>query len=317
MLQALDERGNASIWDDLKDGMSLTQPKLYFVDVFTERPFEGNQLSLVVSEKTLSPSFMQQFAAEMNFSETAFVNPLPQPDGSYVIRCFTPTHEVAFVGHPIVGAAWVLKHLVGVDCGHGLRIALPSGTVPVVFEPWTDGREVIWFESPPIEVGRETPTELILRGLGLRHQDLRRENPAQVVGADTKANLVQLQSIEALGRIRQDVDAFAEIEARGFPPLIYAFVAVPDERECIFAARFFFKSNGVREDAASGNAAAFLGGYLLEHLRNDNITLQIRIDQGHWLQRPSLLRVRASKQKREAHIHVGGSVVLVAQGSVY
>ncbi|MDE2254832.1 MAG: PhzF family phenazine biosynthesis protein [Betaproteobacteria bacterium] len=312
----MDERRSARKSMNGQGSPALSRPRLYLLDVFAERPLEGNQLALVVSDKTLSASFMQRFAAEMNFSETAYVNPLPQPDGSYALRCFTPSHEVAFVGHPIVGAAWALKRLVGVDVGQGLLLALPSGTMPITFEPLDEGGETVWFESPPIQVGRESPVDLLLRALGLPQQDLRLDTPARVVGVGTQANLVQLQSIEALDRIRPDPEAFAALEAQGFPPLIYAFVVGPGERERTFTARFFFQSNGVREDAASGNAAAFLGAYLLEHADRPNTTLHLRIEQGRWLERPSLLRVRASSQMHNTRIHVGGRVALVALGSV-
>ena len=64
-----------------------------------------------------SEETMQKIAAEMNFSETTFVSPAPEDDGGYRVRIYTPSKELAFAGHPILGTAQVLRnHVVTEEC---------------------------------------------------------------------------------------------------------------------------------------------------------------------------------------------------------
>jgi PhzF family phenazine biosynthesis protein len=82
------------------------------VDVFTSRPFEGNQLAVITDASGLETEQMQEIAREMNLSETTFV--LPRAfnegrDGGHQVRIFTVNEELPFAGHPTLGTAWVLR----------------------------------------------------------------------------------------------------------------------------------------------------------------------------------------------------------------
>ena len=81
-------------------------------------------------------------------------------------------------------------------------------------------------------------------------------------------------------------------------------------------ARFFFVANGVREDPASGNAAAFFGRYLLEHHYLAHAPSVVRIEQGYELDRPSLVLLRAARKDAGFDIQVGGRVFPVARGEL-
>ena len=80
--------------------------------------------------------------------------------------------------------------------------------------------------------------------------------------------------------------------------------------------RFFFEANGVREDPATGNGAAFLGAYLLEHKIYSETNVSLRIEQGHEISRPSLIMLRAQMQNGERKVDVGGYVVPIVQGNL-
>ena len=80
----------------------------YFIcDVFTPRPFSGNQLAVLPEAEGLNEVQMQQIAREFNFSETAFVFP-PEQGQTRKVRIFTPTSELPFAGHPNLGTAFSL-----------------------------------------------------------------------------------------------------------------------------------------------------------------------------------------------------------------
>ena len=84
------------------------------------------------SAKTPLPDeTMQLLAAEANCSETTFVSPVPADDGSYRVRIFTPAREIAFAGHPILGTAWVLRHLHSANSSARLQLNLSVGRIAV------------------------------------------------------------------------------------------------------------------------------------------------------------------------------------------
>ena len=233
--------------------------KLYLVDVFAQRSYVGNPLAVVVGEKFLPDETMQAIAAEMNFSETTFVLSRPEDNGAYRVRIFTPSREIEFTGHPILGTAWVIRHHVAQEPSAQISLNLAVGRVPVSFEPSADDREVAWFVAPSMSFGAIAKCEPVAAALGLSPQDIASDSPIQVVSAGTSAMIVPLRNLDALQHGKLDLDAFSELAAVGFPPLTYLYSHETHNPENNLCARFFFEAHGVREDPATGNGAAFLG----------------------------------------------------------
>ena len=101
------------------------------VDVFTDRPFAGNQLAVVHGAGGLSTEQCQAIAQEFGYSETTF--PVPGGDREYAVRIFTPGSEIPFAGHPTLGTAWVLRHR-GELGGSEVTQHCGAGDVGVLFE---------------------------------------------------------------------------------------------------------------------------------------------------------------------------------------
>lgn len=287
----------------------------YVVDVFAERPYAGNQLAVVVGENGLPDDTMQQIAAETNYSETTFVTSVPEQDEGYRIRIFTPAREIAFAGHPILGTAWVIRHHLEPKGTGPVRLNLAVGQVPVTFESSPRGEEVGWFLSPPVVLGATCPGERIAPALGISPDDIEIRAPVQQCSAGTSAMIVPLRSLKALRRCQLDLEAFAPLAADGFPPLVYLFCSETHHHENDLCARFFFEAHGVREDPATGNGAAFLGAYLLEHRFYSGSDLSLRIEQGYEIRRPSLVRLRA-RNAGLPEVRVGGCVIPTVQGQL-
>src|SRR5690349_9530317 len=131
-------------------------PRLAFdvVDVFTDRPFAGNQLAVVHGADALSTAQCQALAVEFGFSESTFPS-APGADGTeYATRIFTPESEIPFAGHPTLGTAWALR-------ARGLL----SG--PEVTQVCGAGRVGVRFDDPLVELSAE-PRDLagpVPRGL--------------------------------------------------------------------------------------------------------------------------------------------------------
>jgi trans-2,3-dihydro-3-hydroxyanthranilate isomerase len=260
---------------------------------------------------------MQKFAEEMNYSETTFVTSAPEHDGGYNVRIFTPAREIAFAGHPILGTAWVARHHVEAEASRLVRLNLTMGQITVTFESSSDGRVVAWFLAPPMLLGPTCDAERIATALGLSPEDIETKAPVQQLSAGTSAMIVPLRNLDALRRSHLDLEAFASLAAEGFPPLIYLFCTETRQHENDLSARFFFEAHGVREDPATGNGAAFLGAYFLEHRFFSEPDLSLRIEQGYEMGRPSLVMLRARMAGGSPEVSVGGNVIPIVQGELF
>ncbi|MFO1308301.1 MAG: PhzF family phenazine biosynthesis protein [Burkholderiales bacterium] len=290
--------------------------QIHLVDVFALQRYSGNPLAVVVGDAHLPDESMLSLAAEINYSETTFVVPVPEQDGGYRVRIFTPAREIAFAGHPILGTAAVLRKLVDPVASAPLRLNLPVGPVTVTFEPSADGSEVVWFRAPTATPGAECPRDEMAAALGISPLDIASTIPIQQISAGTAAMIVPLRSLEALRRSRLDLAAYAGLAAKGHPPLVYLFCPETRDPGNDYSARFFFEAHGVREDPATGNGAAFLGAYLLEHRQQPRSGFSVRIEQGHEVRRPSLVLLRGRVVDGTREVSVGGTVIPTVRGEL-
>ena len=291
------------------------RPRFHIVDVFAEQPYAGNPLAVVIGGD-LSDETMLQVAAEANYSETTFVTSDPEADGGYRVRLFTPAREIAFAGHPILGTAWVIRHHLAPAPAANVQLNLAVGPVPVSFESTATDGEVAWFRAPPVTAGPTCARERIAAALGLATDDIDTRAPVRQYAAGTAAMIVPVRSLDALKRARLDLAAYAGLAREGFPPLTYLFCSETREPGNHLSARFFFEAHGVREDPATGNGAAFLGAYLLQYKLFAEAELDLRIEQGHEVRRPSLVRLRARMAGGDGEIHVGGKVIPTVSGEL-
>ena len=250
----------------------------------------------------------------MNFSETTFVTPVLEDDGGYRVRIYTPSKEIAFAGHPILGTAQVLrKHVIAGACSQ-LKLNLAESQVSVTFEISGEGKEVVWFMAPEMLFGAISSVEPIAIALGISPDDIETRTPIQVVSAGTSAMMIPLCSLDALRESRLNLEKFSSMLANGFPPLTYLFTQQTHDSRNDFCVRFFFDAHGVREDPATGNGAAFFGAYLLEHQYFPESDLSLRIEQGYEVRRPSLIMLRAKMLAGNREVYVGGHVVSTVEG---
>jgi trans-2,3-dihydro-3-hydroxyanthranilate isomerase len=283
----------------------------HIVDVFAEKRWTGNQLAVVLDADDLSDNDMLRIAQEMNYSETTFVSSVPNPDGAYLVRMFTPSREIAFAGHPILGTAWVIREHIANGKPDSVRLRLTVGQIPVTFE-----QGIAWFQAPPVQLGRICTREQIAAAMQLSPSEIDVKAPVQQLTAGVSAILVPLRNLAALKKSRLHLEAFASLAHEGFSPLIYLFCAETHHPQNDLCARFFFVAGGVREDPATGNGAAFLGVYLLEHEYFSESNLSLRIEQGYEIDRPSLVLLQARKGEGAHDVRVGGGVIPVAQGKL-
>jgi trans-2,3-dihydro-3-hydroxyanthranilate isomerase len=163
----------------------------------------------------------------------------------------------------------------------------------------------VWFTAPASTLGPTCLPQTLAAALGISADDIDAAKPIQVVSAGVSALIVPLRSLEALRRCTVRTEAFARLAALGLPSLVYFFCRETHFAQNDLCARFFFEANGVREDPATGNGAAFLGAYLLEHRLYPAAGFTLGIEQGYEVGRPSLVLLRARGLGEARDVRVG------------
>jgi len=303
------------------------------LDVFTDKPFTGNPLAVFPEAEGLTDDQMMQIAREMNLSETVFVlKPVAENEVLRRLRIFTPTREIPFAGHPIVGT-WNGLSREGVvplpEGGNGwqrIYHEVGIGVLPVDIE-FKDGQPVqVVMTQGKFEVLAEIDDSQeqaeLARALGLAREDLDESLPIQTISTGLPSLAVPIRSLADLRDCRVNSSLLAEIYTRRSASGCMAFTRETIEvGESRVHARFFAPADNIAEDPATGSACGALGAYLVHY---DGLTLEPEdgrykfvIEQGDFMHRPSrvLLNVKGTKGAVE-EVKVGGPSVLVARGEV-
>src|SRR5688572_8630924 len=273
---------------------------------------------------------MQPIAREMNLSETVFVLAAQDKSALKRLRIFTPTSELPFAGHPVVGTWYVLAHEGVVPVPEGgdgsTRILqeLAVGVLPVDIEfkdskpdrvVMTQGKFQILSD---LDDGEEQAE--IARALGLAREDLDEDLPIQVVSTGVPILVVPVRSLDDLSHCRANLDMLSEIYKRAGAIGMYAFTRETIEiGEARAHARFFIADIG--EDPATGSAAGPLGAYLVHHgvagVEPVEGAYRFIIEQGDFIKRPSRigLEVKGMPGKVD-QVRGGGPSIIVARGEL-
>ena len=290
-------------------------------DVFTDRPFTGNQLAVVLDGRGLSTERMQALAREMNFAESTFILPAETPGTDIRMRIFTPSVEMPMAGHPTIGSTFAMAHAGAIKPGATRFVfGLNIGPVPVDLE-WDGGvLRFAWMTQlnptfgPAVEARRD-----VAAALGLTEADLLADRPIREVSCGVPFLMVPIRSPEAVDRAVSDASAFRRLtESTGIDIPIFFFAMSGAGAAETVHSRMFAPGFGIVEDPATGSASGPLGCYLLRHglLAADGATRIVSL-QGAAMGRPSRILVDISSRDGEiTQVKVGGRAVLVASGEV-
>ena len=268
------------------------------LDVFTDQPFKGNPLAVVIDSEGLADEAMQQFANWTNFSETTFLLPPTDPGADYAVRIFTPSFELPFAGHPTLGSchAWLAAGgrprsddgVVVQECGVGLVPVRQAG----------DGR--LAFAAPPLV--RSGPLD----------DDLR-DDVASVLGLATD-DIVDSAWIDNgpgwIGVLLASADAVLAVSPGSTDHKIGLIGPHPPGSDAAYEVRGFFPNAGVTvEDPVTGSLNASAAQWLVGSGR---FTPPYVATQGTAIGRAGQVHVSADADQ----IWVAGDVVTRVAGTV-
>lgn len=294
----------------------MSKYQFYILDVFAEEKYAGNQLAVVRDSAALSDNEMQMITREMNYSETTFILSEEQRNGGYDVRIFTPAAEVPFAGHPTLGTAFVIQHEIMKEPAETVILNLKVGPIPVRFLETDEGQEILWMK--PIEpiFGRTFKPDEIVRFLSVSREDIDERFPIQHVSVGISFLLVPLKTLDAVRRACVVKDKFFDWFKDKQAKTIFVFCPETYNPENHMNVRFFADYVGVQEDPATGSANSCLAGYLVKHHYFGNDKIDIRVEQGYEISRPSLLYLRAENTLGKIDVSVGGRVIMVAEGQL-
>jgi trans-2,3-dihydro-3-hydroxyanthranilate isomerase len=270
-------------------------------DAFTDRPLEGNPVAVFLGAGDLDGGTMQRVARETNLSESVFILDRPAA-GEAQIRIFTPSLELPFAGHPVLGTAFVIADGTDLEL---VTLHCPAGPVPVALTRDGDGELVHGEMEQPLPTPEAPPdVSELLAALGVEADETALPIAAYRNGAVHV--YVPLADPRRISELRPD---HGRLEALGaFGVSTFALEAGHVH------TRMFGIGVGVTEDPATGSAAGPLALYLAEHGRIA-YGERIEIRQGAEIGRPS--RLLAQVDGAPGHVErvlVGGGAVIVARG---
>jgi PhzF family phenazine biosynthesis protein len=269
------------------------------VDVFTEQPYLGNPLAVVLDGEGLSTEEMQQFTDWTNLSECTFLVPVSNPDADYHVRIFCPGRELPFAGHPTLGTCHAWLAAGGRPKGDDIVQQCGAGLITIRRDP-ASGR--LAFAAPPLRRSGpmdEPDVALVARGLGI--------DRSMIVAHAWCDNgpgwrAVLLDSAERVLAARPDATILHGLD-----------VGVAGRRnhgETDLEVRAFFPgTNGLAEDPVTGSLNAGLGQWLIGAGLMPTYYVAA---QGTAIGRAGRVHV----QQLGDQIWVGGSVVTCISGTV-
>lgn len=291
--------------------------EFHTLDVFTDTPFAGNPLAVVLNADGLTTAQMLTITREFNLSETIFVQAPQDPAHTARVRIFYPAAEIPFAGHPTVGCAIQLacaSH--SGDFETVITLEEEAGLVPVTVTR-QGGQVEAEFTAPvlPFPVKTDVPRDLIATSLGLTPAQIGFGNhrPATHQGGP-RFLYVPLDHLETLATAKphephwSSLMALAEVDS--------AYIYTPGTA-CDFQARVFSPTGGVPEDPATGSASAILASQLWRTGVLTPGTSKLSLRQGIEMGRPSGigLTIDATTEGITA-VRIKGSAVPISSGQI-
>ncbi|WP_432136215.1 MULTISPECIES: PhzF family phenazine biosynthesis isomerase [unclassified Streptomyces] len=268
----------------------------------------GNPAGVVLDAAGLDDAAMLAVAADLGYSETAFVTARDDARGRFRLRYFSPLAEVPFCGHATVATAVALAERIGPGA---FVFDTPVGEIPVTTTTGADGDVRATLTSVPTRSRPATPRELdaALAALGWSGDDLDPELPPHVAFGGNDHLVLAAASRARLAELDYDFDTLADVMRRhGWTTL----QLVRRASDVLFHARDPFPVGGVVEDPATGAAAVALGGYLRAlGLVREPVTVTVR--QGEDMGRPSELLVDVDPSDPRVRVTGRGRAIAAAE----
>jgi PhzF family phenazine biosynthesis protein len=262
------------------------------VDVFTDKPFLGNPVAVVIGAEGLDTAAMQRIASWTNLSETTFL--LKSTKADYRLRIFTPRQELPFAGHPTVGSAHAALESGFVTKKSKLTQDCAAGIIELSVED--DGRIFLKGPAPKTELLKiQLPSIPLAPASRVLKVDV---GPVWVIGEMTDAR--------ALAALKPDMTAIAEW-SRSLEVTGITLFAPADDAMSQIHVRSFAPAHAIPEDPVCGTGNLSIAEYVGNRFGAEYIARQ-----GMQMGRDG----RAYLRIRPGHVELGGHAVTGVDGTI-
>ena len=282
------------------------------VDVFTERPFLGNPVAVVLGADDIDEAQMQRIAAWTKLSETTFVLQPSAPEASYRLRIFTPDRELPFAGHPTVGSAHAVLESGVVPAGTtSLKQECGAGVLSLTVEG--DGADRrIFVRAPETKVVRTCANEADAISAALGAAIAAQPSPL-VIDTGPVWLVIRMDDVESVQRLEPDMGAVERL-SRELNVTGLTVFGLQSGGEAPVHLRTFAPAAGVPEDPVCGSCNVALAAYLSETGLLAETGDTYVASQGTEMGRDGRVYVRVLDEQGRAEI--GGHALTVIEGQI-
>jgi len=222
--------------------------KLYQIDAFTEKVFQGNPAAVCVLDEWINEEKMQMIGAENNLAETAFV---VKKGNDFEIRWFTPSVEVDLCGHATLAAAYVLYEYYNYKSDKIIFHSHTSGILSVNKED-----DFLTLDFPTDTYQEVETPQVLIDAFGIK--------PIETYKGKTDYLLI-FQSQKNIEDFKPNFNLISTVGCRG------VIVSAQGE-QTDFVSRFFAPQVGVNEDPVTGSAHTTLTPVWSKKLKKKTLT---------------------------------------------
>jgi PhzF family phenazine biosynthesis protein len=284
----------------------MDRRRALIVDAFTAEPLAGNPAGVLPRADGLDADQMAAVANELGASETAFVTESDVAERR--LRYFTPAGEIDLCGHATVAAHAHLFSDGRAEAGTH-SVETNAGVLDVTIDP--DG--VVWMGMDEPTVGEaDVADSHVAAALGIDAGSIvTGEVPIAVASTGLAYLIVPVDYLSTLGSIDPDPEEIGDLAAAVDATGVYAFTFDTLDRESTLHGRMFAPREGIHEDPVTGTASGAAGAYLRSVEAFDDVPEEMIFEQGHYVDRPGRVRVRA-----DTDVRVGGEAVMSLEGEL-
>jgi trans-2,3-dihydro-3-hydroxyanthranilate isomerase len=286
------------------------------LDVFTHNRYAGNPLAVVLESDGLDKAEMQAIAREFNLAETVFLMQPANPNNRAALRIFTPATELPFAGHPTVGTAVLLGCMSGYNRGsHDFVLEETVGLVHCSVESLNKelGRAHFVLPRLPERTGTPVPAAVAAAALSLKEDELGFGEPSRW-SAGVPVHFVPVRDLETIARAVPGPQ-FEDVFGKEGRAVVYLYCGETADPEHHFHARMFAPGLGIREDPATGAAAAAFAGVVAETAHPGDGEHRFVIEQGYEMGRPSQIELGMAMEGGVlTRATIGGGAIIVSDG---
>jgi trans-2,3-dihydro-3-hydroxyanthranilate isomerase len=293
----------------------MVSNKFYVANAFAEKDFGGNPAAIFIDPVGLDTNSMQAIARQLNLVETVFAFRQNSSAADFHLRFFTPLAEIPIAGHPTIATWSVLAKLGVIDIGRRSTFSqlTEKGIQQITIE--NGERLIVRMQQPQPQFLQAAPDkERLAAVFGMRTADIAINSAIECVDTGLGHIIFEVQTLDALLKVKRDIAALKELCAEFAVREAQLFTRETFDKNCHLHSRNICPREGL-EDPACGVGNGALLAYLLHNQYENQVDLNLKIEQGHVVNMPSVIHGIGKKLDEDRmYISVGGSARIMING---